>query len=234
MGIATVDNLDGCEKGICIIRSHGMPQNQIDKIKNDGFEVVDLTCPDVKKVQKKAVQLAKEGLPVLILGKGEHPEVIAIKANAEKYSDKVFVIPNIERLHEIYDVIKKEKRAGVVIQTTQKLELLQAVISELLLITNELKIFNTICKSTALRQNEALKIAQNSDLMIVAGSKNSANTTHLAEILKKITKTIHIEFSDDIYNYKDIIKQAENIGITAGASTPGNIINDIINNIEKI
>ncbi|MCD7780414.1 MAG: 4-hydroxy-3-methylbut-2-enyl diphosphate reductase, partial [Candidatus Gastranaerophilales bacterium] len=196
LGIQTVDNLPENETGICIVRSHGMAPQKIKEITDKGFELVDLTCLDVKKVQQKAVLLAKENYLVLILGKPEHPEVIAIKANAEMYSDNVYVIPDINSLEKILEKIKEIKRIGVVIQTTQKIELLQSVAEYLIPYATELKIFNTICKSTAMRQQEAKELAKISDLMIVVGSKQSANTTHLAEILEDITKTIHIETAE--------------------------------------
>ncbi len=234
LGIMTVDELPENETGICIIRSHGMAPQKIKEIREKGFKYVDLTCLDVKKVQQKAVQLAQEDFLVLILGKPEHPEVIAIKANATMYSDKVYVVPDIETLKGLTEKIKEHKRVGVVIQTTQKLELLEEITNYLLPIANELKIFNTICKSTSKRQQEARELAKHSDLMVVVGSKKSANTTHLAEILSGITKTLHIETLEDLKNYTEIIKNSQNIGITAGASTPENIIKNVIQEIEKI
>ena len=117
-----MDELPENEDGICIVRSHGMAPQKIKEITDKGFEVVDLTCLDVKKVQQKAIQLAQEGFFVLILGKPEHPEVVAINANAKMYSDKVYVIPDVNALKEITEEVKIHKRVGVVIQTTQKLE----------------------------------------------------------------------------------------------------------------
>ena len=234
LGIMTVDELPENESGICIVRSHGMAPQKIKEISDKGFEVVDLTCLDVKKVQQKAVQLAQEGFLVLILGKPEHPEVVAINANARIYSDNVYVIPDLDTLKNIEEKIKSHKRAGVVIQTTQKLEFLEEVVDYLIPLSNELKVFNTICKSTSMRQQEARELAKNSDLMIVVGSKQSANTTHLAEILSGITKTIHIETQTDLTGYQDLIEKAQNIGVTAGASTPENIIKSVIESIEKI
>lgn len=234
LGIKTVDELPKDETGICIVRSHGMAPQKIQEITDNGFEVVDLTCLDVKKVQQKAIQLAKEDFLVLILGKPEHPEVIAIKANAELYSENVYVIQDLETLSSLEEKIKSIKKVGVVIQTTQKIELLQSVVDYLIPLSSELKIFNTICKSTSRRQQEAKELAKTSDLMIVVGGKNSANTTHLAEILSSITATIHIETAEDLDEYKEIIEKSENIGVTAGASTPENIIKNVINKLNEI
>ena len=96
----------------------------------------------------------------------------------------------------------------------------------------ELHIANTICASTSMRQKEAKELAQNSDLVIVAGSKKSANTTHLAEILKDITQTIHIENEEELENYKNLIEKSQNISVTAGASTPQDIIDSVIDKLK--
>lgn len=233
LGIKTVDELPNNESGICIVRSHGMAPQKIKEIEEKGFEVVDLTCLDVKKVQQKAIELAKEGFLVLILGKPEHPEVIAIKANAELYTDKVFVISDENDLKAIEQEITKHKRVGIVIQTTQKIELLKDITSKVIPLSSEIKIFNTICKSTSLRQQEARELAKTSDLMVVVGSKKSANTTHLAEILQDITNTVHIENASDLNEYKDLLNKATNIGVTAGASTPDDVIKEVIKYLEN-
>ncbi len=233
LGIKTLTEIPRSGEGICVIRSHGESPEVIEKIKNAGFTPVDLTCPDVKKVQQKAIELAKEDYFVVIVGKSEHPEVIAIKANAELWSKNVVVAASIEQLKPYENEIKSHKRVGVVVQTTQRITTLNEIVEYLTSISKELHIANTICASTAMRQKEAKELAQNSDLMIVVGSKKSANTTHLAEILKGITKTIHIENDDELDNYKDLISNAQNISITAGASTPQNVIEKVLNKLEK-
>jgi 4-hydroxy-3-methylbut-2-enyl diphosphate reductase len=150
------------------------------------------------------------------------------------HSDKVFVVANIEELKVLNEKIKENKKVGIVIQTTQKIDFLNEVVSYLLPIANELKVFNTICNSTARRQQEAQELAKTSDLMVVVGSKKSANTTHLTEIVSEITKTIHIENKEELNQYKELVEKAINIGVTAGASTPQNVIDEVINQIEKI
>ena len=231
LGIKTIYEIPTKGEGICIIRSHGEAPEVFEKIKNAGFEVVDLTCPDVKKVQQRAVELAKNDYFVVIVGKPNHPEVIAIKANAELYSDKVVVATTIEELAPYEAQIKTHKKVGVVVQTTQMVSSLNLIVNYLNTIAKEVLIYNTICQSTAMRQKEAKELAKESDLMIVVGSKKSANTTHLAEILKDFTKTIHIE--NDIELNKELLNNARTIGITAGASTPEQIINKVISKIKE-
>ena len=228
LGIKTLTEIPEKGEGICVIRSHGESPEVIEKIKRAGFEPVDLTCPDVKKVQQKAVELAKEGYFLVIVGKEEHPEVIAIKANAKLWSDKVIVAANPEQLEPYKEQIKSHKRVGVVVQTTQRITALNAVVEYLTSVAKEVHIANTICQSTAMRQAEAKELALESDLVIVVGSKKSANTTHLAEILKDITSTIHIENADELLCYKDLIEKSNKISVTAGASTPQDIIEKVI------
>lgn len=233
LGIKTIYEIPEKGDGICIVRSHGEAPEVFEKLKLAGFEVVDLTCLDVKKVQQKAIELAKSDYFVVIVGKPDHPEVIAIKANAEQYSNRVIVGTTIEEISRFENEIKAHKKVGVVVQTTQMLSTLNTVINYINSVSKEVLIHNTICQSTSMRQNEAKELAKSSDLMIVVGSKKSANTTHLAEILKDITKTIHIENDSEIDLYIDTIKSAREIGITAGASTPEDIINNVVNKLNK-
>ena len=233
LGINTVDELPENESGICVIRSHGASPEIFEDIKNKGYETVDLTCPDVKKVQQKAIQLVKDGFLLVIVGKPEHPEVSAIKANAQIYGENILVAPDVESLLKYESRIKDHKKIGVVVQTTQRIEVLKNVVNYLTGIAKELCVFNTICASTSLRQNEARQLAGESDLMVVVGSKKSANTTHLAEILKDITRTIHIETDSELKQYDSLIKSAQNIGVTAGASTPEDIIEKVLNKLNQ-
>lgn len=231
LGIKTIYEVPEHGDGICIVRSHGEAPDVFEKIKAAGFELVDLTCPDVKKVQQRAIELAKNDYFVVIVGKSNHPEVMAIKANADLYSDKVVVAAKVEDLAPYEAQIKSHRRAGVVVQTTQMLSTLNLIVNHLNSLAKEILVYNTICQSTAMRQKEAKELAKESDLMVVVGSKKSANTTHLAEILKNFTKTIHIE--NDTELNEDLFKNAKNIGITAGASTPQNVIDKVIEVIKS-
>lgn len=232
MGIKTINELPAKGDGICVIRSHGASPEVFKDIKKAGFEIVDLTCLDVKKVQQQAIELAKEDYFLVIVGKSEHPEVVAIKANAELWSKNVVVASSPEKLKPYEDKIKKHKKVGVVVQTTQRVENLTKIVNYLITISKELRIKNTICSSTTMRQREARALAQENDLIIVVGSKKSANTTHLAEILKDSAQTIHIENDSELKNYKDIIDKAQDIAVTAGASTPQSVIEKVVNELK--
>lgn len=237
IGIKTLSSLPQKGEGICIIRSHGESDDIFKEIESKGFEICDLTCLDVKKVQQKAVELVKSNYFLIILGKYDHPEVSAIYTNAKNQANdinNIFVAQNLDALKAIESKIKNAAKVGIVLQTTQTKEYLMEVVEYLSGICKILKVQNTICPSTTLRQEEAKKLGLESDLMVVVGSKKSANTTHLAQILETITKTIHIEHQDELENFKEEIKKAQNIGVTAGASTPDNIINAVIEKLENI
>lgn len=232
LGIKTIYELPKEGSGICVIRSHGASPEIFEQITDAGFEVVDLTCPDVKKVQQKAIQLVQQGYFLIIVGKAEHPEVVAINACAQRFGSNIFVASDVAQLKEIAPKIKEHKKVGVVVQTTQRISTLNEIVKYLTSISKELNIANTICASTNMRQSEAEELAEESDLMIVVGSRKSANTTHLAEILNGISKTIHIEDDKELEMYQNIILDADNIAITAGASTPETIIQNVITKLK--
>ena len=233
LGIYTLNELPEKGNGICIVRSHGESPEVFEKIEKAGFEVYDLTCPDVKKVQQKAVELAKNGFYVVIVGKAQHPEVVAIRANANQYSDKVIVAESVEQLKPFENELKEHKKIGVVVQTTQMISTLNEIVDYLKSFAQDVVTENTICKSTSMRQSETKELAATNDLVIVVGSKKSANTTHLAEIINNITNTIHIETENELENYKNLIEKSEKIAITAGASTPQNVIDMVLEKLEE-
>ena len=231
--IHCVEEIKNPQNSICIIRTHGATPEEIKQIQAKGCQILDATCIDVKMVQEKAKSLIKEGYKLFIVGKDDHPEVIGIKAHAEENTEeKAIILSSKEDIEKYIDEIKKSKKIGIVSQTTQKTENLQDILSELIKFAKEIKVYNTICATTAKRQSEAKLLAKEVDLMIVVGSHSSANTSHLYEILKDITTTIHIETEKELSGYDNLIEKAKNIGVTACASTPEFIINKVIETIE--
>lgn len=222
-GIETIDGFSNLKGGRIIIRSHGVHPSIYSEIKEKKLDIVDATCPFVKKVQKYAVKLKEEGYSIVIVGDKNHPEVKGILGfiNGEGA-----VIKSEEEIDEI----KINSKVGVVAQTTQSPENFKKIISKLLNKAKEMKIFNTICDSTVRRQKSALSIARKSDLMIVVGGKNSANTHRLVVLCQQAgTETKHIETPDELR--KDWFEGKDTIGITTGASTPEWIVNDLIKKI---
>lgn len=231
-GIQTLESIPETLNGICIIRTHGATPKTIQELQLKNCQIINATCPDVKRVQDKARSLADKGYQVVIIGKADHPEVIAIKSHADLCSDnKAIVISSIEEADKYSDYIKQAKKIGIVIQTTQKNENFKKILPIIAEYSTELKVFNTICSATFKRQQEAIALAKEVELMVVVGSRSSANTTHLAEITSSIKKTILVETQEELNLYKDLLNNTNKIGITAGASTPRFIINEVIKKI---
>ncbi len=216
-GLKVVENIDKID-GPVLIRSHGVAPEIYEKLKEKGVEIIDATCPFVKEAQRYAKQLVDDGYKVVIFGDKDHPEV---KAHLG-YTNYTASIINSEN----EAVIIKATRVGVVCQTTQSVERFGRVVEVLAKKIRELKVFNTICDATEKRQKAAKELAERSDLMIVIGGRNSANTRKLYEICKETANNAyHIETEKDI----DLkwFESVERVGITAGASTPSYIINRI-------
>lgn len=234
-GIKTVSSLEDVPEGsVCVVRTHGASPEIIEKAEAKGVEVSDATCPDVRLVQNKAIELAEEGYTVVVVGKKDHPEVIGIMAHAERIpGSKIVAINSLDEIQEKLQNIPK-RRIGVVSQTTQMEETFFVMVKELSKIAKELKVFNTICPATYFRQNAALELAGKVDYMVVIGGKNSSNTTHLAEICKEQgTDTIHIE------TYKELdsvsaLHNASVIGVTAGASTPEWLVQEVLDYLQTL
>lgn len=207
-----------------IIRTHGIPLHLSKEISSMGCEIIDATCPFVKKAQYYAKLLMEEGYQVVILGEKNHPEVKGLMSYA---NDDVIVVDGKTPLPKL------KSRVGIVVQTTQSLEALKKVLSDAIEHANEIKVYNTICNSTALRLKETEKMARKVDVMLVVGGKNSANTTQLTRLCKSLSvPTHHIETSSEIK--KEWIKNAKKLGITAGASTPEWIIKEVEKRIRDI
>lgn len=219
-GISKVDKVEEINNGTVIVRSHGVTSHEIEAIKEKGLKVVDATCPFVKKTHEYVELLTREGYSVIVVGEKEHPEVKGILSYGAK---DIIAASTVEYLQGM----PKKKKIGIVAQTTQSIENLQAVVAHCLKKASELKIFNTICNATSVRQQESIELAREVDCMIVVGGRNSANTNRLTEICKKIQpKTYHIEVPEELS--KISFNGTKKVGITAGASTPNWIIEKVV------
>lgn len=230
-GIAPTEDIEKKDIKTLIIRTHGIPINVYEKASKVGYEIIDTTCPFVKKAQHYARLLKDEGYQVIILGDSEHPEVKGLVSYA---GDDVIVINGkTQGLCEIEKISKLKKKVGIVVQTTQPVESLKKLVGRVIEQSKELKVYNTICNSTALRLKETEEMAKKVDVMVVVGGKNSANTTQLANLCTSFAiKTYHIETADEIR--QEWFEGANRTGITAGASTPEWIIKSIEQRIKDI
>jgi 4-hydroxy-3-methylbut-2-enyl diphosphate reductase len=189
-----------------------------------GITIIDATCPFVKNAQHYAKLLKENGYQVVILGDRDHPEVKGIMSYAGE--DAVVMDENTP-------LPKLKPKVGVVVQTTQPVEALKKVLSGIVEHAREIKVYNTICNSTALRLKETEEMARKADVMIVVGGKNSANTTQLANLCRaRSVSTYHIETESEIE--PSWFEGVRTVGITAGASTPDWIIEKVEKRIRHI
>lgn len=223
-GISPIEdlNVEGIET--IIIRTHGASLQVMQEISKEGYEVIDATCPFVKNAQHYAKLLKEERYQVIILGDRMHPEVQGIMSYA---GEDVIVVNSNEPLPKI------KRNVGVVVQTTQPIDGLKKLVGNILDKASEVKVYNTICNSTALRLKETEEMAREADIMLVVGGKNSANTTQLANLCRSLSVvTYHIETAEEIR--PEWFENSEKIGITAGASTPDWIIKEAEKKIRTI
>jgi len=223
-GVDTVDNLSSKDISTIIIRTHGVSPNVYVETSKMGYNVIDATCPFVKKAQNFTQRLKEEGYQVLIIGDRNHPEVQGLTGFA---GSDVIVTDNAENLPAL------KKKVGIIVQTTQAFETFEKVVLQVIAEAREVKIYNTICDSTSQRVRETKDLAQKVDLMIIVGGKNSANTNQLVKLSNEVcAKVYHIETSDEIEeSWFDGVDKA---GITGGASTPQWIIDDVVKKIKEI
>lgn len=227
-GLISVKDIKDIEAGsVFVVRSHGMPPAILEELEKKNVMVVDATCPFVKKAHKRTRKLAAEGFHIVLIGDKDHPEVCGIREQVG--NDHIDVINSEE------DLVSFDKKAkiGIVIQTTQTMKKLKELACMLLDKTRELYVVNTICDTTTNRQDAVKELSERVDIMLVVGGKNSANTTHLADISRQNNShTFHIENKDDLSG--EWFKNAKKVGISGGASTPEEDILEIKQKIEDM
>jgi len=226
MGVKVVKDLDKTDSGTIIIRSHGVLASEMDEAVQKQLEIVDATCPFVKKAQEHVSSLSEAGYDVVVVGDADHPEVQGIVSYAK---GKVYVVGSGEEALKLPRMAK----VGIVAQTTQSFENLKLVTMECLAKGGEIRVFNTICDATAVRQEAAKELARIVDCMIVIGGYNSANTKRLAEVCAELQpRTYHIETAQQLD--PAWFEGVHRAGVTAGASTPKWLIDEVMERISRI
>jgi 4-hydroxy-3-methylbut-2-enyl diphosphate reductase len=221
-GIVPVDDLNNVHEGTVVFRTHGIKKEEEEYIKKKGLESIDVTCPFVKRVRKYAMYLRKHGYQVVIIGDKNHPEVKSVLS----YLDNDGIV-----LQEPCPI--EARRIGVVSQTTLDRATFTGVVTGLLNGAEEVRVYDTICRSTQVRQGEAAELAGLVDVMLIIGGKNSSNTTKLYKIAKKAQpQTYHIETDNDIQ--ADWFQGAQRVGLAGGSSTPDFIIDLVDRRVKNL
>ncbi len=217
------EDLPKAKNGIVIIRSHGVPKRICDRMNELGIQYVDATCPFVKKIHKIAMEKAEDGAFLVVIGNPVHPEVEGIMGWA---GEDAAVISTTEEAEHL--TVPEDRKICVVAQTTFNYNKFKELVEIISKRRYDISVLNTICSATKERQTETARIADRVDAMIVIGDKRSSNTQKLFEICKNAcNNTYYIQTLDDL-NVNQL-RSVETVGITAGASTPNNIIEEVQN-----
>lgn len=225
--VVTLQGLDEINQSKkAIIRTHGIPKNDLKFLETKKIEIIDATCPFVTKPQQICEQMSAEGYDVVIFGDKEHPEVKGVESYAQNGAKVVLNIEELKKMHF-------SNKIAVVSQTTRKIDEFIQITNYLIENYKEVRVFNTICNATFDNQLAARELAKDVDIMIVIGGKNSSNTKQLHSISKKFCKDSYLienekELDSNWFIDKDLC------GVTAGASTPDWIIEKVIGKIDKI
>ena len=221
----TEEELSALTDGIVVIRSHGLGKHIYDLLEAHHITVVDATCPFVKKIHRIVEKQTAEGRRVIIIGSPEHPEVQGIRGWG---NDTTLVVEKPEQIDDL--LLSKEEKLCIVSQTTFNYKKFQDLVEKFEKKGYDILVLNTICNATQERQVEAERIASQVDAMIVIGGKNSSNTRKLYEICQKECKdTYYIQTLDDLN--PESVNSVRSVGITAGASTPKKIIEEVHTNV---
>lgn len=227
-GLEVINKIEN-KHGKIIIRAHGITIEEESKLGETGSELIDMTCPIVKRLQFAIKALTEDGYHVIIVGDENHPEIIGAKSYGKNN------ISIIKSVSEVDDLSKKFNKLGVVAQTTIPVENFWRVVDRLKTIDElDLKVIDTLCDDIHNKQVEAKEIAKDVDVMIIIGGKNSSNTKEIAKICKKVNPlTYQVETYDQLRQLKIDFKN-KTVGISAGASTPPWIIKETIDELMMV
>jgi 4-hydroxy-3-methylbut-2-enyl diphosphate reductase len=225
--VSLADKLGDFKPGdTAVIRTHGIPKNELESLRERDVNVIDATCPFVTKPQQICEEMSEQGYDIVIFGDEKHPEIKGVKSYA---TNGAYVVTDASEL----EGLKLKEKIAVVAQTTRKVEEYLKISDYLIPRYKEVRVFNTICNATFENQDAVRKLSKEADVMIIIGGKNSSNTKQLQSIAEDACpSSYHIEGPDDLQ--ADWFEGKKLCGISAGASTPDWIIQQVVEKIEQI
>ena len=224
--VALVENLNDFKPGdTAVVRTHGIPKEELQQLNERDIHVIDATCPFVTKPQEICAEMSEAGYDIVIFGDEAHPEIKGVKSYAEHGAYVVMSVEELARLN-------LKEHVALVAQTTRKIEEYLKLADYLIPRHKEVRVFNTICNATFENQDAVRDLAKRADVMIIIGGKNSSNTKQLNSIALETTQSHHIESADDLD--AAWFEGKEHCGISAGASTPDWIIQQVVDKIRQM
>jgi (E)-4-hydroxy-3-methyl-but-2-enyl pyrophosphate reductase len=219
-GLTKIDAIDGCRCGTMVVRAHGLPAARLEAARSAGLNLIDATCPIVRQAQEAACELEQRGCQVVIIGDRNHAEIQGVLGALKQ---PALVVDSLEELRNANLDKKLLRKVGVIFQTTHSFELCQQIVVELIGMAKEVQVINTICRPVRNRQLDAVDLAAQVDLMIIVGSRSSANTVELKHLCHKYNpRTIHIEDAEQLDPAS--VQGVEAVGIASGLSTPPHLV----------
>ncbi len=225
-GVQVTEDLGALEGEAFVVSAYGVEHAVLDQARAKGMRIVDATCPVVIRAHQLAYKLVEEGYQLIVVGDHGHPEMVTLK---EVLGDKVTIVHTLEEVRRV----KLRGKVGVLSQTTQSLENFRRIVADLAVRTKELKVLNTLCPAITVRQEEAERLVEEVDVLVVVGGHGSSNTTRLAELgHAHPVATYHIEVPEEI----DPVwfDGAEKAGVMSGASTPDWLITQVLHRLQEI
>ena len=223
--VNSIDEIDDNIKRV-IVRTHGISKNKYHNLLKKNVEVIDATCPFVKKPQEIVEEMSKQGYDIVIFGDKDHPEIQGVMSYG--IHKRVFVVLDVEELKNI----KLKEKIATVAQTTRKIDDYLKITDYLIRNHKEVRVFNTICNATFENQEAVRELSREADIIIIVGGKNSSNTKQLFNIAKLNTEAYLVESEDELK--KEWFKNKKLCGVSAGASTPEWLVEKIISKIKEL
>ncbi|MDR5676319.1 MAG: 4-hydroxy-3-methylbut-2-enyl diphosphate reductase [Armatimonadota bacterium] len=225
-GVRVAERLEDLDGGAFVVSAYGVESAVLDAVRQRGMPVVDATCPVVTRAHELAERLAEEGYFVVAVGDHGHPEMVTLK---EKLGDRVAVVHTPEEAARL----RLRGKVGVLSQTTQSLENFRRIVADIVTRVKETKVINTLCPAITVRQEEAHRLVEEVDVLLVVGGRGSSNTTRLAEIgRQRGVATYHVETADELQ--PSWFSPDASVGVMSGASTPDWIIEQVLQRLDEI
>lgn len=230
LGVKSIDSVDQAQGKTLAITTHGTTPGVLEEIRSHNIEVIDTTCPIVRKAQNAASELAEAGFDVIIFGQADHSEVKGLLGCTGSRGIAALSVRQLD------DWEKIPPRLGILSQTTQTRSAFTDFASQLVSLVGpkarEMRIVNTLCRVTQAQQEAAMNLAGRSQIMIVIGGRHSANARHLVEICARLVETHLVETADELDSFW--FSGRHHVGVTAGASTPDEVVDDLIARLESL
>jgi len=226
LGVTTVNSIQDLHNAIGVVRAHGLPKSVIEDAIAEGRNIIDATCPHVRLISNLIKKEINKNASIYILGEPGHPEIIAATAD---FGDRVTIIDHTSLDPETFSW--PTTQAVLLSQTTMSEDTFARVVNQFVRHCRSLTVHNTICQSTRERQRSAIALAKKVGAIIVIGGKNSSNTKRLAELCAPLVRTITIERASDLDSVN--LDGIETVGVTAGASTPDEIVQEVITYLSR-